>query len=64
MEQPTIAAKVTTFIQEQLLAKLTGFIEQVKKGDLYKFEEDLSENWPRLLQPRSSRSTDSSGAGI
>jgi hypothetical protein len=42
MEQPTIATKITTFVQEQLLDKQKTFIEQLAKGGLYAFEESLT----------------------
>lgn len=42
MEQPTTAAKITAFVQEQLLDKQKTFIEQLVKGGLYKVEEDLT----------------------
>jgi hypothetical protein len=43
MEQPTIATKVTAFIKEQLLDKQKTFIEQLAKGGLYAFEENLTD---------------------
>ena len=43
MEQLTIATKVTAFIQEHLLDKQKTFIEQLTKGGLNAFEENLTE---------------------
>jgi hypothetical protein len=43
MEQPTTEAKITDFIKDQLLDKQKMFIEQLAKGGLYAFEENLTE---------------------
>jgi hypothetical protein len=43
MEQPTIEAKITAFVKAELLDKQKTFIEQLAKGGLYGFEENLTE---------------------
>jgi hypothetical protein len=48
MEQPTTEAKITDFIKEHLLDKQKTFIEQLSKGGLYAFEENLTEVLQRL----------------